>query len=98
MLALKLLATYAYRPVMGSIAMQQAAVPPSLTCELTGTRPPRLVMPNDDTAPCAPAGMLVAEPKSSVTSRFEFLAKVKPKYVGNSGPGAWVTVGVRALP
>src|SRR5689334_3578612 len=98
MLALRLLATYAKRPVSGSSAIQHAAVPPSATSELIGCRWPLFVIVNDDTAPAPPLGMLVAEPNASVTSRRPFLSKVKPKKVGSAGPGAWVIVGGSALP
>src|SRR5437588_3490964 len=98
MLALRLLATYANLPVMASSAIQQAAVPPSPTSELIACKPPTLLMPNDETAPLAPAGMEADEPKSSVTNRCWFRSKVKPKYVGKAGPGAWVTTGLEAVP
>src|ERR1700676_1868234 len=98
MLALKLLATYAYFSVIGSSDIQQAAVPPSFTCELIGIRLPSLAIVNDETAPLPPAGILVAEPKSSVTSRCPFLSKVRPKKLGTAGEGACVVVGLPALP
>src|SRR5438067_4514337 len=98
MLALKLLATYAYLPVTGSSAIQHAAVPPSFTCELIGSRLPLLAIVNDETAPLPPAGMLVADPKSSVTSRCPPLTKVRPKKLGSAGNEACVVVGLPALP
>jgi hypothetical protein len=45
MLALRLLDTYAYLPCVGSTAIQQAAVPPSPTCELIAGRPPGVTGP-----------------------------------------------------
>src|SRR5579871_2120924 len=97
MLALKLLATYAYLPAVGSRAIQQAAVPPSPTCELIEAKPPDSATENDETAPLPPAGMVVAVPKSSVTSRCSCLSKVKPKKLGNAGPGACIILGLPGL-
>src|SRR5215472_17134215 len=101
MLALRLLVTYA-NPVIGSTAIQQAAVPPSATCELMGESPLALML-KDDSAPAPPFGMEVAEPKVSVTSRSPLLSKAKPKNVGNAGgsngvAGACVIFGVPAIP
>ena len=50
MLALRLLVTYAYLPAMGSISIQQAAVPSSPTCALIVFRPPSLATTKDETA------------------------------------------------
>src|SRR5436190_90321 len=98
MLPLRLSVTYAYLPAVGSSAIQQAAVCSSPICELIDFKPPALKIMKDETALAPSAGMLVAVPKSSVTNRYLFLLKVKPKKLGNAGPGACVIVGMPALP
>src|SRR5437016_3363752 len=97
MLELTLLVTYAYFPTMGSISIQQAAVPSSPTCELIADKPPFLATTKDETALAPNAGIVGEEPKISVTSRFSFLSNVKPKKLGNAGPGACLIVGLPAL-
>src|SRR5215469_2474460 len=98
MLALRLFETYANLPVMGSSTMQQGAVPESPTSELIESRPPALSTVNDEAAPAPPAGITVAVPKTSPTSKCPDVSKVTPEKVGSAGPGACIVVGASAVP